>query len=227
MSIIAALDSGGGVLSVAAHINGKIVHRFGSDAPHSEEALPLLLGLLSENDLSVDDCDAFAFAAGPGKFSALRLVCAIAKTFAYAKNKSLIAVPSFAALAEANAAANAKIIKCAFPAHREHAYFAICRREKEMWRVSPPRVISVDAPPPAKEIADACGDGFVVYPQLLSGAKLHNFAAYSNAACVASIAAQMLTAGETVPPLESEPLYVRKQVALTAAARAKIKAAGK
>ena len=224
VSTIAAFDCADDTLSVALNLNGAITcHRSDKNTPHSRIALPMLTALLETQRLTTAMCDAFAFAAGPGKFSALRLICAIAKTLAYIHNKPLIAVPSLAALAATNTKDKSLItkIRCAIPAHREHVYFAVCRKQNNIWHCPQPSIVHADHTPPpnASTVKNACGDGFVRYPHLLANGNLHSAAAYSDAETIATLAATMLTAGETVPPLSCEPIYARKKVALTIAER--------
>ena len=223
MSVILALDGGGDRFSAAVMAGGRVLCRavaVSAAAPASAVALPLVQFVLSDGGVKLSDCDAFAFAAGPGKFSSLRFVCAIARTFAYAEKKPLVAVPTFAALAEANSAGDAAI-KCALPAQRGHVYFAVCARRGGGWRQSMLSVVSVAARPPARRIRAACGEGFVRHPELLAGAALRQTAASSDAAVVVRLAAVMLAAGETTSPLSCEPLYVRHKVAQTSAERDK------
>lgn len=207
----------------------------GGDQPHATCALPLIRQLLGEQGLTLQSCDAFAFAAGPGKFSALRLVCALARSFAYALGKPLLAVPSFAALAQANFGGQASApkgsevttVKCALPAQQEHVYMARCQRDNGQWggqpggqwrggwRVQRTAVHHCDSAPAYPRIRHACGAGYATYPQMLGDAAFCDSAPYPHAAAVWELAAAMLAANETSDPLNCQPLYVRHQVAQT------------
>lgn len=220
MSILLSLDSGGDIFSAALQYNGTTyLRKSGHGESHSAAALPMITALLADKKLTLADCDAFAFAAGPGKFSALRLVCALAAGFAYARNKPLIAVPSLVALATANATPSLTAIQCALPAQREHVYFAVCRRHADGWRQSSLSLRAVEKKPPAQPVDHACGAGFRCYPALLGQATLHSDAEYSDAAAVSKAALPMWHAGQTTPPLACEPIYVRDKIAQTIAER--------
>ena len=141
---ILAIDNSS-VFSAALCVGDATTTATADDLQASEQALPLITRLLSDAGVALRDCDAFAFAAGPGKFSALRLCCAIAKSFSYALGKPLIAVPSFAALAAANFPARAHdsaTVRCALPAHRDHVYHAIAHYENKRWQVTDYEMLS-------------------------------------------------------------------------------------
>ena len=102
MPAILAVESGGALFSAALSSGGEIRQLSALARAHSEVALPLVSRLLQESNLQLSDCAAFAFGAGPGKFSGLRLSCAVAQSFAYSFNRPAVAVDSLAALAHAN-----------------------------------------------------------------------------------------------------------------------------
>ena len=222
MAIILALDSSGDVFTAAVNRGGNdkpVLHRSSSDnsngAHSTRVALPLINALLQEQHITLADCDAIAFAAGPGKFSALRLVCAIARTLAYAHHKPLLAVASFAALAQANYGDRAQIVKCALPAHRGHVYFSICERSDAGWQVKKAVLRTTERALPGAAIGDACGAGYRDYPHLLGNAVYCNQADYSDSAAVWQLAQTLLKNNQLSDPLSCEPFYLRRKVAAT------------
>ena len=217
MPTLLAIDSSGDVFSTAISTADGEAACMQSDGkqPHATCALPLVQALLDKHDLTLDKCDAYAFAAGPGKFSALRLVCAVARAFAYACNKPLLAVPSFAALAQANYGNAPMTVKCALPAHQQHVYFGVCRNEEGRWRVRHAAVRRCTGGILRADVRHACGAGYRQYPQLLGAAAYCERAAYSTAATVLPVALHMWEDGETSEPLTCEPIYLRRKVAQT------------
>ena len=217
---ILAIESGGEIFSAALRIGTETRSLTSANAPHSEKALPLIQKLLDEAGVSLSRCDAFAFGAGPGKFSGLRLACGIAQSFAFAMSRPGIAADSLAALAAANFADNAAHAEAAIPAHRGFVYAAHCRRDSR-WRSPRPRLLSAADYAPAARTRLVCGAGFLQYPEMLQNARaeLSQIAPVPNAAAVAEIAATMLIEGETLPPEKCTPRYIRRKIAQTIAER--------
>ena len=216
MPVILALDGSGDAFSAAVNAGGAVHCAARADVPQAECALPLVQELLGAHSLTLAACDAFAFAAGPGKFSALRLVCALARSFAYAQKKALLAVPGFAALAQANYGEAECTVKCALPAHQEHIYYATCARTQgDIWRVQRAAVRRCAGKAPGGKIRLACGEGYRHHPHLLGGAEFCDNALHSHAAAVWQVAEGMLARNEVSDPLHCEPIYLRRQVAQT------------
>ncbi len=227
MSIILAIESGGARVSVALSINGEIKTSIAPELPHSQYALPMVRQLLDEAGITLSQCDGYAFGAGPGRFSGLRLACQMAQSFAYNFSRPGIAVDSLAALAHANygnySAALKTPSKCraALPAHRGHIYTANCQRT-DRWRSPRPMLLAVEDWAAAKSTKHFCGEGFFCYPHLLpNSGQFSDKAQQADAAAVCEVAIQMLEDGETVAAADCLPRYIRRQVAQTIAARAK------
>lgn len=102
--IILAWDTSGRVLSVAILRNEKVIarHHAASDQRHSAELVPQIKRLLSRARVAVRDIDVLAVGLGPGSFTGLRVGLATAKILAYAADKRVIGVDSFAAAAHAS-----------------------------------------------------------------------------------------------------------------------------
>ena len=219
MSIILAVEAAHNEFSAALSINGEIQQYRAKTIPNSMEALPLARRLLSEAQITLKQCDAFAFDAGPGKFSGLRLGCGIIQSFAYANDRPGIGVCSMAALAQANYKKTVRSrVEAVLSANRGHIFAAHCRYQ-QYWQSPRPRLLSVDKyHPRARHV---CGQGFITYPHLLPKPPTHfsQTALYPDAAAVCAVAVAMLAAGQTLTAMECAPLYVNHQVAQTIAAR--------
>jgi tRNA threonylcarbamoyladenosine biosynthesis protein TsaB len=71
---ILAVDATGEVLSIALDAGGKVfAARKSGKRPHDETLLPAVEGVLRRAKLSWDDLDAVAAAAGPGRFTGIRI----------------------------------------------------------------------------------------------------------------------------------------------------------
>ena len=224
-----AMESGGPSFSAALACGGECFFRAGdSDSPeYSRIALPLIRALLDDAGIALKDCGAFAFGAGPGRFSGLRMSCAFAQCFAHATGAGLVSVSSLAALAEMNFGDSADSALAALPAHRAHAYLAACRRDENgIWRAEDPRVICEDDLSDADTAAfsgvdNLCGEGWLLRPKLrdfFTGGKTGEFA-NPDARSVLRLAQKMHLRGETISPLKAAPVYVRKKIAFTRAER--------
>jgi tRNA threonylcarbamoyladenosine biosynthesis protein TsaB len=67
---------------------------------HARDLAPAIAGLLAEAGLTPRDVKRVGVSVGPGSFTGLRVGIMSAKAFAYATGCELVAVPTFAALAE-------------------------------------------------------------------------------------------------------------------------------
>ncbi|MGI9346517.1 MAG: tRNA (adenosine(37)-N6)-threonylcarbamoyltransferase complex dimerization subunit type 1 TsaB [Gammaproteobacteria bacterium] len=233
-SIILAVECGGDFFSAAVNKKGvmmqlssaevKDTSDFGGDSQrHSSLALPLTRSVLEMAEVRLEDCDAFAFGVGPGRFSGLRMACALAQSFGYAKQRPVIAVPSLPALAYANYGADGENVAAAYaalPAHRGHAFLARCRFRHGRWRSARPVIAEEEDMIAQVRARHCCGAGFINMPQeTVAHLLLSDRAKEPNAAAVAAIAAAMFADGETTSPLACAPLYVRHRVAKTVAER--------
>ena len=240
-----ALESGGLRFSAALESGGKIFFRASdSDSPeHSRLALPLVRAALAEAKIALADCGGFAFGAGPGRFSGLRMSCAFAQSFAYATGAKLISVPSLAALAEMNFGASEDNALAALPAHRGHAYLAACWRDANgIWRAENPRLVCEDdfsqddfsendfpqgdssSPDGTKKIGTKkklCGEGWLARPKLRACFPAWETGEFANpdAGAILRLARRMISQGESISPTEAAPIYAREKIALTKAER--------
>lgn len=67
---------------------------------HSEKILTLIQSLCKNNNIELDKLEGIAISIGPGSFTGLRIGMSTAKGFCYSLEKSLLAVPTFDAVAK-------------------------------------------------------------------------------------------------------------------------------
>ena len=97
---ILALDSSTEACSVALLTDQNVSEKFAIiGRGHAEHLLPMIENLLDENGATLEDIDLFAYGAGPGSFTGLRIGAAMMQGLALARECKLVAVSSLAALA--------------------------------------------------------------------------------------------------------------------------------
>ena len=101
--LILALDTSGRMASCCLYEDGKKRSSCFKDSQlqHSRTILPICEQMLKEQNVSLDDIDAFAACIGPGSFTGIRIGVAIIKGFALAGGKPAAGVSSLEAAAAA------------------------------------------------------------------------------------------------------------------------------
>src|SRR5262249_45227524 len=91
--VLLAFDTATSVCSVALASDGAI-HELARDVGqgHTEHLLSMIDELLATRSLSLGDCDAIGFGAGPGSFTGLRVACGVAQGLAYGIDRPVIPV---------------------------------------------------------------------------------------------------------------------------------------
>ena len=95
MALILCLETSSKNCSVSISDNGKVLFskdNFDENYCHGEKLHVLIESLLIESNILVENFDAFAFSAGPGSYTGLRIGAASVKGFAFALDKPIIAV---------------------------------------------------------------------------------------------------------------------------------------
>ena len=98
---ILSFDSSGMTASVAFAADGVLIAEYtiNHKKTHSETLLPMLDQIVRDAELTLEDIDAIAIAAGPGSFTGLRIGAATVKGLGLALEKPVIPVPTCEALA--------------------------------------------------------------------------------------------------------------------------------
>jgi tRNA threonylcarbamoyladenosine biosynthesis protein TsaB len=236
MPIILAIETSSELASCAL---------FNSDAPearvlsressgvrtHSQSVLPMVQDLLREAGVTLADCDAIAFGAGPGSFTGVRTACGVAQGLAFGAGLPVLPLVTLEAMAQAcHATTGANEVLAVLDARMGEVYWAQYRHDQGRWIevVAPSLSAPQDLAPHAVDGLAACGNGFAAYPEAFAG---KDFAARAigdmlpHARDMAVLGVSALAAGLAVPADQAQPLYLRNKVAYTSAERQAINAA--
>ena len=139
---------------------------------HSVTLLPMAEELLRALDMSIDDVDLFAVAAGPGSFTGVRIGAATVKGLAFGKGKPCIGVSTLEALAARLPFPNCLICP-AMNARRKQVYTALFRaKDGKLERLMPDSALAITALDELLTAYDEpvmlCGDGYDVTISLLT-----------------------------------------------------------
>jgi tRNA threonylcarbamoyladenosine biosynthesis protein TsaB len=198
---------------------------------HSQSVLPMVQELLREAGVTLADCDAIAFGAGPGSFTGVRTACGVVQGLAFGAGLPVLPLVTLEAMAEAcRARTGAGEVLAVLDARMGEVYWAQYRYQDGAWSVvrEPALCAPQDvAPEPVAGLA-ACGNGFAAYPEAFAD---KSFAAAAlldvvpHARDLAVLGVGALAAGRAVPADQAQPLYLRNKVAYTSAERQAINAA--
>ncbi len=125
---ILAVDATGEVLSVALDAGGKVyAARRSGKRPHDETLLPMIDGVLKRAKIPWDRLDAVAAAAGPGRFTGIRIALAFAATVGMKLKVPALALSRLEAAAEKSADDD---VLAALPGWKNEVYHQRFRRKK-------------------------------------------------------------------------------------------------
>jgi tRNA threonylcarbamoyladenosine biosynthesis protein TsaB len=233
MPIILAIETSSELASCALLI-GQTVHSRQSSGvrTHSQSILPMVQGLLADAGLSLQQCNAIAFGAGPGSFTGVRTACGIAQGLAFGAGLPVIPLVTLAAMAQACRERNgASEVLAVLDARMGEVYWAQYRYDNG-WQVvvAPALCAPQDVAPVLPDGAPlcACGSGFSAYPAAFEGRSFAGAAladVMPHAGELARLAAIEFAAGNTVGAAAAQPLYLRNKIAFTSAERRDINAA--
>lgn len=220
---ILAIDTATDVCSVAVLHGERLTERVETVGHrHSERALPMIDAALIDAGVSLDDIDVFAFGAGPGSFTGLRIACGIAQGLAYGKRKRVVPVGNLRALAASAFAATitGDLLLAAIDARMNEAYCAIYRRDEHVSEVRAPALelpLSLARLAAAENVDIVAGNALMAFssdwPRENSWVTVPD--ASSSAASIATLARSDAARGLTIAPEHAAPMYVRDHVALT------------
>jgi tRNA threonylcarbamoyladenosine biosynthesis protein TsaB len=207
---------------------------------HTERLLPMAHQLLKEAGLTPADLQVVAFGQGPGAFTGLRVACSVAQGIALAQALPVVAVESLQAVAAQTAVQPNQAIVVALDARMAEVYLAVYRRlagpgDEIAWeQLQVPILIGAAQVVPwvAGHLAQwgidpavlpllLGGDAWGIYaeqmtpnPAALPGWVRHD-SLRPHAREIARLAYQAWRRGDTIPPEQALPLYVRERVAYT------------
>jgi tRNA threonylcarbamoyladenosine biosynthesis protein TsaB len=219
--VILAIDTATELCSVAL-LHAQLVERTEAvGQKHSDRVLPLIDTVLGEGGLQLHDIDVFAFGAGPGSFTGLRIACGVVQGLAYACRRPVAGVGNLRALAAAAFARHprAAVALVAIDARMHEAYCAVYRNDEAVTEL---RAAALESPAALDSIrreagADlVAGDALSVFPEAWGGLAAGPLAALrGGAGDIARLARIDFARGGAVSAAQAMPLYVRDRVALT------------
>ena len=144
--MILALESSATACSAALSRDGELVAQSwqNSGLTHSRTLLPMVDSMLKNCEMTLEQVDVVAVAAGPGSFTGLRIGVATAKGLAWAEDKDCAACSTLESMAWPLAHMEGHLIVCAMDARRKQVYNAVFEAEGDtIRRISPDRAISL------------------------------------------------------------------------------------
>ena len=217
---ILALETSAKAVSAAVTEDGKVLASGYQDTglTHSRTLMPIVEHILKNTDLTVQDCDVIAVAAGPGSFTGIRIGVSAAKGLAFAAEKPAVGVSTLAAMAR-NVAWLDGLVICAMDARRQQVYNALFQaHDGVLTRQCPDRAIGLaelaeeikNRPEPKFVVGDGAG---LCYNHLLEQDIPCRMAppqlVMQNAVGVALAAEEMAAAGQVTTARDLVPVYLR------------------
>lgn len=202
-------------------------------AVSSTRLLPAIGELLAEAGLTLADCDAIAFGAGPGSFTGLRTATGVAQGLAFGLDIPVVPVSTLLVCAERARMRDpsATRVLAALDARMDEAYWADYAWDAAAgdWRTLSPASLdapeAIAAPDAPFTLAGNAAAAFGARLIASTTARTIDAEALPHALPLAHAALRALRAGRTVRADEAAPEYVRNKVAQTTAERLAAKAA--
>ena len=216
---ILAIDSTATSMSVCLTENEHLLslHVANTGLTHSETLLPAIEHILAQTGCTVSDIDLFAFTAGPGSFTGVRIGAATVKGLALGKNKPCAEVSTLEALAY-NLIGFDGIVCPVMNARRSQVYTATFSvKDGILTRLTPDRAIAIteleeDLIKMNPERLYLCGDGYDITANGFNTIKPNStpeLLRYTNAHSVAVCAKKAYENGETKDDNSISPTYLR------------------
>jgi tRNA threonylcarbamoyladenosine biosynthesis protein TsaB len=233
MPTILAIETSSELASCALlHRNTVIARESSGVRTHSQSVLPMVQELLAEAGVTLAECDAVAFGAGPGSFTGVRTACGVAQGLAFGASLPVVPMVTLEAMAQAcRARTGATEVLAVLDARMGEVYWAQyhCGEDGTWQALAGPALASPGAvaPLPAAGLV-ACGNGFAAYPEAFAGKPFAQGALADimpHARELALLAAPVVASGHAVAADLAQPLYLRNKVAYTSAERQAINAA--
>ncbi|TYB22355.1 tRNA (adenosine(37)-N6)-threonylcarbamoyltransferase complex dimerization subunit type 1 TsaB [Aggregatibacter actinomycetemcomitans] len=224
-----ALDTATEACSVALLRGGEKIHseQF-AQREHTKHILPMVDEILARAGIKLHQVDALVFGRGPGSFTGVRIGAGIVQGLAFGANLPVIPVSNLAAIAQAAYVQyQAENVLTAIDARMNEVYFAQWQAQKVRsdfgtflaWQP----IIAEQVCSPSKVLEQVeqqirgdtvlAGSGWAAYPQLTE-ANLGKSTDITlpSALYMLDLALPKWFAGETISPLEIEPIYLRNEV---------------
>lgn len=145
--MILALESSATACSAALCRDGELVAQSyqNSGLTHSRTLLPMVRDMLKNSQLTLEQVDVIAVAAGPGSFTGLRIGVATAKGLAWPGDKDCAPCSTLESMAWPLAHMAGSLIVCAMDARRKQVYNALfLATGTGLERLTPDRAISLE-----------------------------------------------------------------------------------
>lgn len=194
---------------------------------HIEHVMPMVEELFARHGVTPADCDAFAYASGPGSFTGLRVACTIVQGLALGAGRPVIAVGNLLALAAGAGGTGGGDVRvlAAADARMQQAYVAVYEGAGTLWRtLLPPTLIAaVELPALVGQWQpDICAGEAAWLRSTLAANDAHLLRVRDtrvDAGVLARLALASLARGDVLPAETAVPDYVRNDVARTVAQR--------
>lgn len=223
MPTILALETSTELASAALLHGDQLIARESSGVKtHSQTILPMIQGLLAQAGITLAQCDAIAFGAGPGSFTGVRTACGIAQGLAFGAGLPVIPIVTLQAMAQGcRDASGATDVLALLDARMDEIYWAQYHFSDGWRTVVEPTLSSLSGMPPLENLT-VCGNGLSVYAERLGlqlPAENSLPEIMPHAKHVAQLARIEFVANRTVAPRDAQPIYLRNKVALTTTER--------
>lgn len=224
-----ALDTATEACSVALLRGGEKTHlaQF-AQREHTKHILPMVDEILAQAGITLHQVDALVFGRGPGSFTGVRIGAGIAQGLAFGAELPVIPVSNLAAMAQAAYVQyQAENVLTAIDARMNEVYFAQWQAQKVRsdfgefldWlpmiaeQVCSPSNVIEQVAQQHHQNAVLAGTGWAAYPEL-NEANLGKATEITlpSALYMLDLALPKWFAGETISPLEIEPIYLRNEV---------------
>jgi len=217
-----AIETSTVACSAALLYQGNITERYITEPrQHAFRLLPFIDELLIEAGISLCQCDAIAFGAGPGSFTGARIAVSVAQGLAYGCGKPVVSVSSLNALAQSvYRLHHAHEVLIAMDARMQEVYVGHYRVDE----LGIMRALCDDSLVAAEQFSFPCslelqyvGDGWQTYDILKKkinelSLKNINSEIYPHAFDVAVLAADLFKLGKKIDPQLATPTYLRDKV---------------
>ncbi len=202
----------------------------------STRLLPAIAEIFADAGLTLADCDAIAFGAGPGSFTGLRTATGVAQGLAFGLNLPVVPVSTLLACAELARLHESSVTRVlvAIDARMNEAYWADYRWDAGEgtagdWTTLHPASLDVpEAIPAPDEAFTLAGNAATAFGERLSASTSASCridtTAVPHALAVAHAGLRAFKAGRTVAADQAAPDYIRNKVAQTTAERTQARA---